>query len=487
MFLKRIVFCLMCAAGLTAFAATSLPGKRSEWNGCERRDFIFDNRQATVVVPDSAAEGRPWIWRPAFFDAFAEIDREMLREGFAIAYLNFQDEYASPAALAAGDHFYKYMTDTIGLSPKVIMEGLSRGGYYSLRFAEEHPERVACLILDNPLVDVYQINRIGKSAVYNSNEGWNNFLKNHGLEAPGPERGDFKDNAAFHLGRIADAGIPVLAMSGGADSIVPFEKNVAVVREVYRRRGRAVPFHSIVRPGGAHHPHGLPKPEAAVAYLKACADGSVNDKRLIRVACIGNSVTEGVGTTDPATRAYPAVLQRMLGAGYDVRNFGLSCSTVLKKGTDAGRPFAYINSDNCCRAKEFMPDVVIIKLGGNDGKPCNWQYGDEFEADYQALIDEFKYLPSLPEIFICLPVNSRIKDPQRIWTLDPTVVANEILPRIKHVAHENRIETIRLDDVYEGEEATTFSDNIHPTNHGNALIARRIYNTIAPLYTPVEQ
>lgn len=62
MFLKRIVFCLMCAAGLTAFAATSLPGKRSEWNGCERRDFIFDNRQATVVVPDSAAEGRPFAY-----------------------------------------------------------------------------------------------------------------------------------------------------------------------------------------------------------------------------------------------------------------------------------------------------------------------------------------------------------------------------------------------------------------------------------------
>lgn len=84
-------------------------------------------------------------------------------------------------------------------------------------------------------------------------------------------------------------------------------------------------------------------------------------------------------------------------------------------------------------------------------------------------------------------MSAKVKDPSRIWTLDPTVVANEILPRIKHVAHENRIETIRLDDVYEGEEATTFSDNIHPTNHGNALIARRIYNTIAPLYTPVEQ
>ena len=68
-----------------------------------------------------------------------------------------------------------------------------------------------------------------------------------------------------------------------------------------------------------------------------------------------------------------------------------------------------------------------IKLGGNDSKACNWQHKDEFEADYQAIIDTFKYLPSLPEIYICLPAKARVDDPEAIWGIDENVIINEIL------------------------------------------------------------
>ena len=42
----------------------------------------------------------------------------------------------------------------------------------------------------------------------------------------------------------------------------------------------------------------------------------------IRVACVGNSITYGFGLNDRQTMSYPAQLGGVLGAGYEVRNFG---------------------------------------------------------------------------------------------------------------------------------------------------------------------
>ena len=38
-------------------------------------------------------------------------------------------------------------------------------------------------------------------------------------------------------------------------------------------------------------------------------------EKIIKVACIGNSITEGFALEHPETESYPAVLQRLLGDG----------------------------------------------------------------------------------------------------------------------------------------------------------------------------
>ena len=52
----------------------------------------------------------------------------------------------------------------------------------------------------------------------------------------------------------------------------------------------------------------------------------------VKVACVGNSVTYGAGIENREINAYPAQLQRMLGDGYEVMNFGKSGATLLNKG-----------------------------------------------------------------------------------------------------------------------------------------------------------
>lgn len=58
----------------------------------------------------------------------------------------------------------------------------------------------------------------------------------------------------------------------------------------------------------------------------------VPHKDAIRVACIGNSITYGARIKNRDRDSYPAVLSRMLGEAYWVKNFGVSARTLLNKG-----------------------------------------------------------------------------------------------------------------------------------------------------------
>lgn len=460
---------VICMAALTLLGATpKLKIKKGEWNGCEMHSFTLEGRDGLIVIPEKPLEGNPWVWRPAFFGAFPIIDETLLKEGFHIAYYDNTYEWGRPEALESGQKFYETITREYNLMPKAIMYGLSRGGYYSLRRAQLYPETVACLILDNPLVDIFELQR--------DDEWWNDVLDKWDRHDNPPVRGEFLENALNNLHIPAQHQIPVLLLSGGSDTIVPYEKNGRKIVDVYRRYN--APIKSIVRPGGGHHPHGLDRPSAVVPFIKSTVSRPHFPKGPVRIACLGNSITEGAGTSDHATKAYAAVLQRLLGNDYEVKNFGVGGATALRKGTDSGRPFWYGGFDKCREAMEYNPDIVILKLGGNDSKGFNWQYGAEFPADYQELIDMFKYLPSLPKIYLCLPCKARVDDPDKIWGINERVILEEVTPMVREVAHNNRMTAIDLHDVYDGEEAICYSDHIHPTDRGAELIARRIYEVI---------
>src|SRR5690606_4672721 len=116
----------------------------------------------------------------------------------------------------------------------------------------------------------------------------------------------------------------------------------------------------------------------------------------IKVACIGNSVTEALML--PAGKDYPSILQQYLGNTYDVRNFGVSGSTLLSEGH---KP--YIQSEIYRQSLAFKPNIVIIALRLNDTSPRNWpNYGDHFIADYNSLIDIYFKQPQAKQVYICI-------------------------------------------------------------------------------------
>ena len=190
----------------------------------------------------------------------------------------------------------------------------------------------------------------------------------------------------------------------------------------------------------------------------------------IRVACVGNSITEGHGLADPATEAYPGVLQRLLGNDFVVQNFGLSGYTLMREGDSP-----YMNAPDLAKrrfqaALASNPDIVTIKLGTNDSKARNWDhFKDDFGSSFNAMIDSFQCLPSHPIIYICLPIPASGEN----FSIRPEVVDNEICPLLRQLAAERGLPVIDLNTAMRP-YLETLDDMIHPNRVGSALIAEEI-------------
>jgi lysophospholipase L1-like esterase len=179
-----------------------------------------------------------------------------------------------------------------------------------------------------------------------------------------------------------------------------------------------------------------------------------------RVACIGDSITQ--------FSTYPNDLQTMLGTSYNVREFGVSGSTVLFSS------FApYIDQREFQRAKQFLPNIVIIMLGTNDAREDYYQSIANFVADYKQLIREVQALESKPKIFLVKPPPIFDND----LDLSNVNMLEGVLPGIGQVAEELNLTLI---DVYTHlvSHPEYFSDGVHPNNEGAKVIASEVYKAI---------
>jgi len=186
----------------------------------------------------------------------------------------------------------------------------------------------------------------------------------------------------------------------------------------------------------------------------------------IRVACVGDSITAGVGAA--GGQSYPAQLGKMLGDRWEVRNFGVSGSTLLNHGD---RP--YQKQKAFQSALQYEPHVVIIMLGTNDTKPQNWKFKGEFAADYKDLLGQFAKLPSKPRIFICRPVPVPGKGN---FGINEAGVLEES-PLIDKIAQETQSGVIDMYAALKG-HPEMLPDRVHPNTAGATLMAKAAYKAL---------
>ncbi|MBR4597119.1 MAG: prolyl oligopeptidase family serine peptidase, partial [Opitutales bacterium] len=353
------------------------------WNGFVLHKGEFSDgklkRELIIVEPKLAAEGKPWILRPAFFGHEPQTDIALLNLGWHVVYLDMTNDCATDQILEFGKLFYDYMTTLYGFSKKVVFEGMSRGGFYSLRFAAKYPECVGSLYIDAPVCDL--------SSITEPNF-WNDALKKWDANLDNYKTKILPYQPANNLKKLAENKVPILSVCGDADKVVPIEKNSLIVKAAYERLGGK--FELITKPGVDHHPHSLKDPAPIVDFItknqpgydrakyeKAAAGikekplvdldfskymnlrGSLNNSRLkfesgeATVAFLGGSITEMNGWRN--------FVQRELKKRYPNTKFNFIEAGISSTGST---PHAFrLESDILQIAK---PDLLFFEASVND-------------------------------------------------------------------------------------------------------------------------
>ncbi len=184
----------------------------------------------------------------------------------------------------------------------------------------------------------------------------------------------------------------------------------------------------------------------------------------IKVACIGDSITEGWN----GNPSYVPTLQQLLGENYIVENDGKSGATVLKNGN-----VPYWKQNAFAKAMKCDADIVTIMLGTNDTKAKNWDsYSNEFKADYIALIDTVQSANKKAKIFVVIPVPVCRDN----YGIRKDIMEKEILI-IKEIAKEKNLNIIDANTPLLA-YCDSFEDGVHPKMAAAEKIASVLFERI---------
>lgn len=186
------------------------------------------------------------------------------------------------------------------------------------------------------------------------------------------------------------------------------------------------------------------------------------DGEKVRIACVGDSITEGWASSNPDLKSYPAVLQKLLGDRYLVTNYGIGGSTLMRCSDSPYRDkWGYL------RSMADKPDVVFLMLGTNDAnRDYNIRRLDGFYADFVSMINEYRQVGACvvvmtsPELF-CNPNNKNMR----------RVVAWQ-----KEAATRFGCPVVDI-NAFSHTRPYLFPDRIHCDDSGYAALAHYIWHT----------
>lgn len=193
------------------------------------------------------------------------------------------------------------------------------------------------------------------------------------------------------------------------------------------------------------------------------------EKTVIRIACVGDSLTEGHGSSNPSLKSYPVVMQELLGEGFVVRNFGVGARTGLKCGLENdGEKRGYVLEQFYQDSLNFNPHIVFLMFGTNDAKEINRPYlADHFENDMRDLALSYMDLPEKATVFLMsAPFVSHEN-----WTICEECNVKDILPRIQNLWKTMDVQPVDVHRFTEKHFEFYTEDGVHFNDYGYSRLA----------------
>ncbi len=236
------------------------------WFGFRSEEFEFEGMQAAVVFPEKANEKKFWTIKTEYRDAFPETEIELLKRGWHVCYLQNESRWAPPVDCHRKARFAAYLHENYGLYEKCVPVGMSCGGCHAVNFAGFHPESVACMFIDAPVLNFADHPGNVKDA-YRQKVWDTEFTKAY----PGIKRHDLLmfDNHPINKAPILiENKIPILLVYGTADIIVDYKQHGQMLEDIYVDHPGLLTI--MKRNSEGHHPHGFPMhPEKIADWIEA--------------------------------------------------------------------------------------------------------------------------------------------------------------------------------------------------------------------------
>ena len=200
-----------------------------------------------MVKPKSPAPGKPWIWRTEFFGHEPQADIALLEKGFHVAYIDVQNLYGAPVAMTG----HGWLPRPSHRRHRTLPENHSRRHQprraVRLQLGGAAPRsNVAGLYVDAPVCD-FKSWPGGKGKGPGSPADWQRLLKVYGFTED--QALAYDKNPVDNLAPLAKAGIPILAVIGDADEVVPVAENIDIVEKRYQALGGSI---KVIRKPGAN-------------------------------------------------------------------------------------------------------------------------------------------------------------------------------------------------------------------------------------------
>ena len=231
--------------------------KENNFHGFLQTDFNYNTIPCKLVEPKYVAKGKPWVLRARFFGHEPQTDIALLERGFHIAYCDVSNLFGNDEAVNRWNNFYQLMIDN-GFSKKVVLEGMSRGGLIIYNWADENPEKTACVYADAPVLDGRSWPG-GKGIGKGSSSDWEHFKDVYNMSSDDAVT-NFNDNPIHKTNSIAKGGYPMFHVCGEVDKVVPVIENTRIFEQKIKEAGGDIKV--IYKPEIGHHPHSFRKPVA---------------------------------------------------------------------------------------------------------------------------------------------------------------------------------------------------------------------------------